>query len=121
MPEIYELKLRYIMKQKHHKQKTTKKPWPLPSGTTPFLKKERIKLKSEEKEGCQTPQIPVPWNNPMLDVVNSAMAPSTNKNWRYIYAYYYRKIDTQYKSFPPYNKGNMLIKSNALMRSNLPF
>ena len=83
MPEIYELKLRYIMKQKHHKQKTTKKPWPLPSGTTPFLKKERIKLKSEEKEGCQTPQIPIPWNNPMLDVVNSAVAPSTNKNWRY--------------------------------------
>ena len=84
MPESNELKLRYIIKQKNHKQKTTKKPWPLPSGTTPFLKKERIKLKSDEKEGCQTPQIPIPWNNPMLDVVNSAVAPSTNKNWRYI-------------------------------------
>mgnify|MGYP007048672508 CR=1 FL=1 len=55
----------------------------LPPGTTPFLKKERIKLKSDEKEGCQTPQIPIPWNNPMLEVVNSAVAPSTNKNWRY--------------------------------------
>ena len=84
MPETLEEKLRYVKKPKNGKKETTKKPWPLPSGTTPFLKKERIKLKSEEKEGCQTPQIPIPWNNPMLDVANSAVAPSTNKNWRYI-------------------------------------
>ena len=102
MPESNELKLRYIIKQKNHKQKTTKKPWPLPSGTTPFLKKERIKLKSDEKEGCQTPQIPIPWNNPMLDVANSAVAPSTNKNWRYSTIKSIKSLrSTQYKKLAP--------------------
>jgi hypothetical protein len=74
----------------------------LPPGTTPFLKKERIKLKSEEKEGCQTPQIPIPWNNPMLDVVNSTVAPSTNKNWRYSTIKSIKSLrSTQYKKLAP--------------------
>ena len=60
-----------------------KKPWPLPSGTTPYMKKDRITFKqSGEKEKCQTHQIPKGWKNPMLEVANDAVVPSTNKTLR---------------------------------------
>ena len=39
-------------------------------GTTPYLKKERVKIKSDEKEKCREPQVPIGWENPMLDVAS---------------------------------------------------
>ena len=75
------------VKEPQQPQKSTnrkkKKPWPLPSGTTPYMKKDRITFKqSGEKEKCQIHQIPVGWKNPMLNVANDAVMPSTNKTMR---------------------------------------
>lgn len=61
-------------------KRPSKKPWPLPKGTTPYIKRQRVRLDSKDKPDDET-TARLLRSNTMFHVENTEQVESINWRW----------------------------------------